>query len=176
MFKRSSLNSSRWRRCSWLILLLSAQSGSVTVQAASADAVVLAEVISTLSLVNQADMVFGDIASSNAPGAVILSPGGTRLTVGGAFVSSTVSSGPAVFDVVGLPNAVYAITLPVSVTLSGASGNSMVVDSFTSQPADTGLTDSGGQQNLFVGGRLNVNSNQAIGAYSGIMTVTIVYN
>jgi len=176
MLKRSHIKPSHWRRCSRLILLLSALLGSVTVQAASGDAVVLAEVISTLSLVNQADMVFGDIASSNAPGAVILSPSGTRLTVGGTFISSTVSSGPAVFDVVGRPNAVYAITLPVSVVLSGASGNSMVVDSFTSQPANTGLTDTGGQQNLFVGGRLNVNSNQAIGAYSGIMTVTIVYN
>jgi hypothetical protein len=52
----------------------------------------------------------------------------------------------------------------------------MVVDNFTSQPVSTGLTDPGGQQSLFVGGTLNVNSNQAIGSYSGIMNVTVVYN
>ena len=176
MPKPSHLNSSSWRRYCGLILLLSALPGSAAVQAASDDAVVTAEVVSTLSLVNQTDMVFGDIASSNAPGTVILSPSGTRLITGGTFVSSTVSTGPAVFDVVGLPNAVYAITLPVSVVLTGASGNSMVVDNFTSQPVSTGLTDPGGEQNLFVGGTLNVSSNQAIGSYSGIMNVTVVYN
>jgi hypothetical protein len=176
MLKRSHINSSYWRRYSGLILLLSTLPGSVTVQAASDDAVVTAEVVSTLSLVNQTAMVFGDISSSNAPGTVILSPSGTRLITGGTFVSSTVSTGAAVFDVVGLPNAVYAITLPNSVVLTGASGNSMVVDDFTSQPVSTGLTDPGGQQNLFVGGTLNVNSNQVIGSYSGIMNVTVVYN
>jgi hypothetical protein len=176
MPKPSHLNSSSWRRYCGLILLLSALPGSAAVQAASDDAVVTAVVVSTLSLVNQTDMVFGDIASSNAPGTVILSPSGTRLITGGTFVSSTVSTGPAVFDVAGLPNAVYAITLPNSVVLTGASGNSMVVDNFTSQPVSTGLTDPGGEQNLFVGGTLNVSSNQAIGSYSGIMNVTVVYN
>ena len=107
---------------------------------------------------------------------MILSPDGSRITTGGTFVNSTVSGGAAVFDVNGLPNAVYAITLPNSVVLTGASGNSMVVDNFTSLPANTGLTDTGGEQNLFVGATLNVPSNQAVGSYSGQMSVTVVYN
>ena len=176
MFRYSLLNPARWRDLACLALLFSAVLGPVTVRSASDTATISAEVVSILSLINQTDMVFGDVAATNAPGTVILSPTGTRLTTGGAFVNSTVSSGPAVFDVIGLPNAVYAITLPDSVVLSGASGNSMVVDNFTSQPANTGLTDSGGEQNLFVGGTLNINSNQAIGSYSGIMSVTVVYN
>ena len=176
MLKPSYINLS-YRPCySGLILLLSALAGSVSVQAASDDAAVVAEVVVAFSLVNQTDMVFGHVATSNAPGTVILSPTGTRLTTGGTFVSSTVSGGAAVFDVLGLPNAVYAITLPISVVLTGASGNSMIVDNFTSQPVSTGLTDPGGEQNLFVGGTLNVNSNQAVGSYSGIMNVTVVYN
>ena len=175
MLKRSHIKSLYWRRCSRLILLLSALPCSVTVQAASEDAGVFAEVVSTLNLVNQTDMVFGDIAASNAPGTVVLSTGGTRLTTGGQS-SPTVSSGPAVFDVFGLPNVVYAITLPDFVALTGASGNSMVVDNFTSQPVSNGLTNPGGEQNLVVGATLNVNSHQAIGSYTGTMTVTIVYN
>lgn len=165
-----------WRRYRWLMLLLSTLPGYVTVQAASDNAQVVAEVVITLSLVNQTDMVFGDIAASNAPGTVILSPDGSRITTGGTFVNSTVAGGAAVFDVNGLPNAVYAITLPNSVVLTGASGNSMVVDNFTSQPSSTGLTDPGGEQNLFIGATLNVNSNQAVGSYSGQMSVTVVYN
>jgi hypothetical protein len=176
MFKPSHLNSSYWRCYSSLILILSALAGAVSVQAASDDAVVLAEVVVAFSLVKQTDMVFGHVATSNAPGTVVLSPAGTRLTTGGTFVSSTVSGGPAGFDVHGLPNAVYAITLPNSVVLTGASGNSMVVDNFTSQPVNNGLTNPGGQQNLVVGGTLNVGSNQAVGSYNGLMTVTVVYN
>ena len=176
MLKPSHINSLYWRCYCCLILLLSAVSGSVSVQAASDDATITAEVVVAFSLVNQTDMVFGDIATSNAPGTVVLSPAGTRLTTGGTFVSSTVSGGPAVFDVHALPNAVYAITLPDSVVLTGANGNSMVVDNFTSQPVSSGLTDPGGQQNLLVGGTLNVGSNQAVGSYNGLMTVTVVYN
>ena len=58
-------NLPRWRHIRWLILLLSTLPGFATVQAASDDAQVVAEVVITLSLVNQTDMVFGDIASSN---------------------------------------------------------------------------------------------------------------
>jgi len=176
MFKRAPVNSRRWRRCAWLLPVLLALPASLAVRAASDDAVVLAEVVSTIRLTNQTGMVFGDIAASNAPGTVVLDPAGSRLVTGGTFVNSTVNSGAAMFDVSGLPNAVYAITLPNSVTLKGASGNSMVVDNFTSQPANTGLTDPGGEQNLFVGATLNVEGNQAVGSYSGLMTVTVVYN
>ena len=149
---------------------------ALSVNAASDNADVLATVIATLSLVNQSPLSFGEVAPSNSPGTVILNPDGSRLTTGGAFINSTVAGSAAAFDVSGLPNAVYAITLPVSVVLNGASGNTMLVDGFTSQPNDSGLTDSGGEQNLFVGGTLNVNANQAVGAYTGEMTVTVVYN
>ena len=165
-----------WRACRWLVLTLSTLCGVATVQAATDNAQGVAEVIITLSLENQSDLIFGDIGTSNAPGTVILSPDGSRITTGGTFINSNVSGGAAVFDVSGLPNAVYAISLPNSVVLTGASGNSMVVDNFTSLPANTGLTDPGGEQNLFVGGTLNVDSNQAVGSYSGQMSVTVVYN
>ena len=176
MFKPGQLNSSRWNRHRCLLPLFVVLLSTATVRAASDNADIVAEVVSTLSIFNRSGMVFGDIAASNSPGTVVLDATGSRLVTGGTFVNSTVSSGPAMFDVSGIPNAVYAITLPVSVVLTGASGNSMVVDKFTSQPADTGLTDPGGQQNLYVGGTLNVGSNQAVGSYSGLMTVTVVYN
>ena len=60
--------------------------------------------------------------------------------------------------------------------MTAPAGHTMVVDDFTSFPAETGLTDSGGQQLLFVGGRLNVDVNQVFGSYSGLMSVTVEYN
>jgi len=49
------------------------------------------------------------------------------------------------------------------VVLNGSEGNSMVVDNFTSLPAASGLTDTDGKQTLYVGGTLNVGSNQESG-------------
>ena len=120
--------------------------------------------------------MFGDIGSSSVAGSVVVNPDGSSLGTGGARINSTVSSGPAVFEVEGDPNAVYAITLPVNVVMTAPAGHTMVVDDFSSLPSESGLTDSGGQQMLFVGGRLNVGGNQVFGSYSGLMTVTIEYN
>ena len=56
------------------------------------------------------------------------------------------------------------------------SGNTLLVDRFTSLPAGNGLTDAGGQQTLSVGATLNVGNNPVVGTYSGQMAVTVDYN
>ena len=157
-------------------LLLAAACWQTPLNAATETATVSANIISTIALTNQSDMVFGDIASSNAPGTVVLSPSGALNSSGGATINSTVSGGPAVFDVRGDPNAVYVITLPASVVMTAPAGSTMVVDRFTSMPGNEGLTDSGGQQVLFIGGTLNVGSNQVFGSYIGTMSVTVEFN
>ncbi|MEM7561754.1 MAG: DUF4402 domain-containing protein [Pseudomonadota bacterium] len=148
----------------------------VQMQAASDDATVSADIITVITLTNRSGMVFGDISTSNTPGTIVLNPDGSRQATGGVSFSSTAGSSPAAFDVAGEPNTTYSITLPITVILSESNGGNMVVNNFTSQPDGTGLTDTGGQQSLFVGATLNVGSNQLIGSYSGIMSVTIGYN
>ena len=164
------------RRYVCLLALLLVPVVVVTARAATENATVSVDIMSMLSLVNQSDLTFGEITVGDASGTVVLSPAGSRLSTGGVFVNYAMSAGPAVFDISGLPNAVYAITLPDSVVLTGASGNSMVVDDFTSLPENNGLTGPGGQQNLFVGATLNVNTHQAVGSYSGLMSITVEYN
>lgn len=164
------------RHLAGAIALLTGLLCQAPLKAATENATVTVDIIGTISLVNRSGMVFGEISPGFAPGTVQLNPDGTYLSTGGASINSTVPGGPAVFDVRGKPNAVYAITLPAAVTMTAASGNTLVVDRFTSLPAGNGLTDSGGQQTLFVGATLNVGSNQGIGSYNGIMSVTVDYN
>jgi len=159
-----------------LLLLLLGVAMQSPLFAASNTATVTAKIISTIGLYNQSGMVFGDISSGNSTGTVVLSPNGSRLTTGGAAINSTVTSGPATFDVSGDPNAVYAISLPISVVLTKSSGDTMVVDDFNSLPAITGITDPGGEQLLFVGATLNVGVKQVFGSYTGNMIVTVEYN
>ena len=147
-----------------------------SVHAATAVATVNANIISNISLSTQNGLVFGDISSSSIAGTVVMTPGGARSATGGTNINTSVAGSPASFDVQGDANASYSFSLPVSVVLSDTSSHTMVVDNFTSSPTPSGVLDGSGQQTLFVGATLNVGSNQAFGAYSGQISVTVDYN
>lgn len=145
-------------------------------QAAVTTATVTANVISSIGITTQSGLSFGDISASGTAGTIVMSPDGTRTTTGGTTFNSAVAGNPATFDIQGSANATYSISLPASILLTDATSNSMVVDNFTSSPTPTGVLDNSGQQTLLVGATLNVGSNQAFGSYSGVMSVTVVYN
>lgn len=144
--------------------------------AATASATVSANIVSTISISNTTGMQFGDISTSTTAGTVVISPDGTRTSTGGASVNTATSGGPASFAITGDPNASFAVTLPISVTISSPGGNTMLVDSFTSNPATTGLLSASGTQTLLVGSTLHVGVLQPFGSYTGIMAVTVDYN
>lgn len=145
-------------------------------QAASATATVQVNIISTMTIATRNGLGFGDISASAVPGTVAMTPNGSRNVTGGVSLNSAIAGTPATFDLAGTANASFAVTLPDSAVLSDGSANTMVVDGFSSTPSATGVLDSGGQQSLFVGGTLHVDSNQPFGAYTGQMAVTVEYN
>jgi hypothetical protein len=144
--------------------------------AATTTTAVDANIVSTINLVAQNGIVFGDISASSIPGSVTIDVDGSRTTTGGATVNSNTSGTPARYEVTGDPNALYNITLPVSVVITSSAGDSMVVDSFISSPSANGQLDSGGRQNLTVGATMRVGSFQPFGAYTGVMATTVEYN
>lgn len=165
-----------YKTASQCLVFLLASGVAVPVSAATATATVTADITSTITVRTVSGLVFGAIASNAEAGTLTLSAGGVRTTTGGVTVNSAIAGVPATFDIQGDPNATYSITFPAAVVMDNGSPNSMVVDKFTSSPETTGVIDAGGQQTLFVGGRLNVNSNQAFGTYSGELNVTVDYN
>ena len=144
--------------------------------AASTTATVEANIVSTINITAQNGIVFGDIGASGIPGTVTIDVDGSRTSTGGATINSNTAGTPATFEVSGDPNALYVITLPDSIVITSAAGDSMTVDNFTSAPSVSGQLDSSGKQNLNVGARMNVGSFQPFGAYTGIMTTTVEYN
>ena len=144
--------------------------------AATTTTTVEVNVVSTINLVAQNGIVFGDISSSSSPGTVTIGTDGSRTTSGGATVNTNTSGTPALYEVSGDPNAYFSITLPDSTVLTSAAGNKMTVSNFNSVPAVNGQLDAGGRLSLNVGATLGVGSFQPFGAYSGIMTTTIEYN
>ncbi len=151
---------------------ISARSAHAATTATSVDAIV----VSSINLVAQSGIVFGEISGSSIAGTVTIDVDGSRTTTGGATVNSNVSATPARYEVTGVPNALYIITLPASVIITSPAGNNMVVDGFRSSPPSTGQLDSGGRQNLTVGATLRTGNFQPFGVYSGVMATTVEYN
>jgi hypothetical protein len=130
-----------------------------------------------ISITKTIDMSFGNIAVIS-PGTVIIDPSGSRMGTGGVTlpaVAGMVSA--ASFDITGMANKTYAITLPLNCTISSG-GNTMTIDTFTSSPLSTGLLNGSGTQQLKVGATLTVAGSQAAGTYtsSSPFTVTVNYN
>ncbi len=137
------------------------------------------EVVSSQSIgiTKTIDMSFGNIAVINS-GTVVLDPSDSRVGTGGVTlpaIAGTVTA--ASFDVTGGSNRTYAITLPLSCTISSG-GNNMTVDTFTSTPSATGTLSVTGTQQLKVGATLNIPGAQTPGTYtSGApFTITVNYN
>lgn len=142
--------------------------------AATATADAKAEIVAALDITKETDLDFAQVVAGGTDGTVIMTPGGVRSATGG----TTLGNGPgsaASFHVTGAANATYAITLPSSVTLESGL-NTMLVDTFTSDPTPTGTLDGTGNQTLNVGATLHVPTGQATGNYSHSFDVTVAYN
>lgn len=159
------------------VILMALTSVNVFGQASSSTAAAeaTAKIITPIQLTNTQGLAFGNIAASNNPGTVTISPAGTRTSSGGVTPSAIGTFHAAIYNAAGEPNATYTITLPSSITIS-LGANSMTVDGFTSDPASTGTLTVGGTQTINVGATVNVGANQAPGDYSGTYDVTIAYN
>lgn len=149
---------------------------SVPAGAAVATATVSVDITSTIIVTTVNGLVFGDISSSAQAGTLALSPAGVRTATGGVTVNTAIAGSSAAFNIQGDPNASYSVSFPGSLVMTNGSPNSMVVDNFTYSPNTTSVIGPGGQTTLYVGATLNVNSNQAFGAYTGLLNVTIDYN
>lgn len=159
-----------------LILLSLLLSGSVFAQAsASATVESRATVIDPIEIDKTIDLDFGNVISSYNPGAVILSPDGSRVAYGVQISSSfpgTVNSAQAV---VTHGNNNYSITLPETFVLFNRENpdQQLIIDQFTVAPEKGVLSDI-----IKIGARLNLEANQSSGFYtnSSGFNVTVSYN
>jgi Domain of unknown function (DUF4402) len=157
------------------LLLMVAVAGAHPADAATSTSTATAVVIQPITILNVTPLNFGAVVSGGTSGTVAISSDGLRSVAGGALLGNAGAAGAAAFTVAGLPSATYSIALPASTTVSGG-GNTMTVDTFTSNPSGTGALSVLGVQTLLVGATLHVGANQATGVYTGNYDVTVVYN
>jgi hypothetical protein len=138
-----------------------------------------ATIITPIAITKSVDMDFGSVAvSPTIAGTVLLSPAGLRTAGGGVTLPVvTLPVTAAKFTVTGLAGSTYSITLPGTITLSDGASHTMTVGTFTSTPTPTGSL-TGGSEDIFVGGTLNVAAGQTAGTYTNNsdLAVTVNYN
>ena len=167
-----------------LLLIASAAIVSANIYSFSGVAVAATDtatvnVVQALTITNATTALnFGDIVSTLAAETVIIEPNGTNTS---GSITPTGAPAAAAFTVTGEDLKSYAVTVPVSVTLTGpgSPASDMTVDTFTYDAgngvgADGTAASAGGTLN--VGATLNVNASQPSGTFTGLYNVTVDYN
>ncbi len=140
-----------------------------------------ATIVSTLKITPVTELKFGNIIAGGSAGTVSVSTAGTPGYGGGTTayaVPGAISA--ASFLVEGSPDASYSISSISDITVTATAGGTMTVSTFVTNPTPTGKLASNGQQTLYVGATLSVNTAtvQAPGLYKNDtgFAVTVNYN
>ena len=156
-------------------------SGHAGAETALAGATVLAPAV---VLTKTADLSFGRFATG-AAGSITISTSGVRTVSGGVLPAAGAAAMTAAsFAVSGASGATYSITHGgVSALARSAGPETMPMTRFsdvTGANATAGNVAGGtlnaGAQSIYVGATLAVGANQAAGAYTGTISVTVEYN
>lgn len=129
----------------------------------------------SIEIMSETGLVFGAVIASPAGGSVTITPSSQRI-VSGVYSWGIDSYGAARFtlQVEGYGNPHFTITLPSSVTLTNASGDALMVDTFESLPSGVGMTPPPqSSSTIEVGATLRIAPSQPGGAYSGVFPVLV---
>ena len=149
------------------------QAGAAYAAPATATATAKARILRQITVTNTSDLDFGTIVVGASASTVQVSDAGVRSCGSGLTCSGTTSS--ANFDVSGSNNSVVTVGGDNSVTLTNGTGDTMSATLVRSAATLT-LANSGPVGGSFqVSGTLNVDANQADGAYAGTFNVSVDY-
>ena len=144
-------------------------------KAVTASAQIYVNISRHITMINVADLSFGDISVNNTAGSVMINADGSRQVNGGVTLGGNGMFQPARFVIEGAPNISFVLSFPELVEMTDGQGNTIRVDKFNTNTPLEGLVGSSGTQELNLGGRLNLDANQPTGAYSGTVNVELEY-
>lgn len=165
------------------VVVLGCAGFGVNAYAAAATAASSATVITPIAIAKVTDLAFGKF-SSRLAGTIKVGTD-SAISVTGGVLSGTGATGTAAkFDVTGDTVNTYSISHSgAGVLTNGTALNDMALTKVSALTAASGTTDNvssgiltAGAQSIYVGGTLAVAANQAAGAYTGDVIVTVEYN
>lgn len=163
------------------LALLAVSSGASAQITANATATTNLKVVSGISIQNNANVDFGNIAQGQ--GTVTLSKNGGLSSSSGITSQTAGSAGK--FTVSGFPTAAFSITASATALSAGSGAPAInfapVVYGYESDNpsaavgVNSGILNSSGNFYLYIGGQVTVPVNQPQGTYAGSVTVTVNY-
>ena len=175
-----------------LVLFSAPASAQLTVQSASEQVDAQAAILTNGEMTKLDDMDFGTIVRPTVAGTVTMVPGSATCT-GSAGIIHTGACVPARFSIKFRKhdkNRVREMNNG-TIALTGPGGATMTVTNFSISVTDMTLVSTGGPQGTFgrydissdsgiaefqIGGRLNIVANQAVGIYTGTLTMNVIVN
>ena len=149
---------------------------------ATPQAVAKVKVLRALTLTRKADLDFGTVVLSGSGTwggeTVTINSSGARTACGTTNITCSAPAtgySAATYNVTGSNNAVVAISVPATVSMSNGAGGTLSVN-LAGAPTTLTLTSSGAPGDDFsFGGSVTLASTTADGAYSGSIAVTVDY-
>lgn len=152
-----------------------------------------ATIIVPMTMTEQNAINFGATTKQiGVGGKVILSTNNAALDYQGGVTgtASGISASNAVFYITGAADYGYTLTMPNTITIEGPDSMMMIIDDLKirfnngsqevaiNQGANsiTNILNANGNDTFRLGGRLNINSDQLAGNYTGSYNVTVDYN
>ncbi len=153
--------------------ILAAMLGLATLPAAAADIEgrATATIQRSVTLVEDSELNFGNIAVDGTAGTVVMDAGGNVSGPAGFAFGGNATAGR--FTVMGEPNAAVLIVLGGG-SLNGP-GRPMRFNNLTHDAGPTPTTNAAGRLTFSVGAQLRVNANQNAGTYAGAYRVSVNY-
>jgi hypothetical protein len=138
-----------------------------------------ATVVAPAAMTNTGEMRFGQFVQPSGAGTLTLTPAGamsgTGAVSGNQLIAQTGGGPqPGTFAITSNLNQAFTVYGPISTTITNG-GASMTISNLTGTLTQTGANATNSFYTLNVGGRLNVNANQAVGTYTGSYTLTTIY-
>ena len=156
------------------LLLVVFSAGAFAQAAATASTSVT--IVTPIGITKSVDMVFGNIATTPAPGTVVLGTNGVRTPNGGVTLPASAGTVTAAsFAVTGTGSYTYTISLPASPIVLSGTTDGVTVGAFVSNPAPTG-TLSGGAQTVNVGATLIIPPSTAADTYKNTTGLRVTGN
>lgn len=137
-----------------------------------------AVIAGALDITETTPLNFGGIVQNAAGGTVVVPANGGAVSYTGSITAADAGATRGVFAVTGDNSATYAVSLPTSFTIDdGIVTDTMTVDTITTDSlSGTNTLDGTGNDDVYVGGTLNVVGTEANNAYSGTFTISVSYN
>lgn len=157
-----------------LIALLAVTGNSFAQTSVDGTADVNAEIVKPISITSSGKLDFGSFTTpETGSGVVTINPAddSRNFSATDMEITSLSTFGLPVFTVSKDADATYGVTVAVTDAPEETGGSTMTLDQLT-----TNINASGNTASSFkVGGRLTVPSTQAVGIYTGKVTVTVSY-